>query len=162
MTNRRQQAAGHGDGDADIAMFEAHDAVAGPDRIGVRYLAKRQRKRLDHEVVDRQPEGRLAVPAFHGTGIDVLAQSEEAIDLEHPLKDRNADRRLGLGPDAGRSYAHAVERHDLVRTIAVGLADCLLDGLRSGACLGSSGVCRLASSLSPPLVRPSLLPRPWR
>src|SRR5271166_800767 len=52
----RDQSAFDGDCNADVAMTQAQDAVARPDRVRVRHLNERCRPGFDEEVVDRELE----------------------------------------------------------------------------------------------------------
>jgi hypothetical protein len=65
--DRGDQAAGNGDGHADIGVLVLDHVLVGPGDIGVRHIAQRQRQRLDHHVVDRELVGRLVV--FHGAAL---------------------------------------------------------------------------------------------
>ena len=54
----RDQARGNGDRDADIGMLVAQDRGVGPAGIDVGMLHQRHRRRLHHEVIDREFVGR--------------------------------------------------------------------------------------------------------
>ena len=61
VDHRRDQPVRHRDGDGDVGMLELRGCRPRPDRVGPRHRLQRQRQRLDHEVVDRELVGGVAV-----------------------------------------------------------------------------------------------------
>ncbi len=137
-------------------MLVLEHAAFGPAHIGVRHLLQGDRQRLDDEVVDRKLVGRLAVLAFGGLRIDLLARVEELADVavDGEVEYRHALRRRGQPLRDGA--AHAVVRHDLVAAVLVERADLLIRhcrrasrrdcrraGRRSGRAQAAAGLCLL-------------------
>src|SRR5262245_63520860 len=87
----------------------------GPGHVGVRDALKRERKRLDDEIVDRNLVGRLAVLVLRRSGVDLLARGQELVDiaLEREIEMRDGELRFEEAP---RDHlADIVVRDDVVR-----------------------------------------------
>ena len=91
---------------------------------------KRQRQRLDDEVVDRELVGRARRPCLRRAGIGLLAERQQLVHLDVGGEIEMRDGLLGLDQPARDGRAHAVERHLLVSHALIERLD--LRGARTG------------------------------
>ena len=79
--HRGDKAAVDRHGDAHVGAHEAEHTVLGPHRVGVRHPHQSERQSLDDEVIDGEPDLRLAALRLY-RGIRLFAQRTEPIDGE--------------------------------------------------------------------------------
>ena len=97
--DRGDQPSGDRDRYADVGVLVLEHGAFGPGHVGVGHALERKRERLDHEIVDRNLVGRLAVLVLAGGGVDLLARRQEladvAVDRKVEMRDRSASPRAG-------------------------------------------------------------------
>src|SRR6202050_2802805 len=99
--------------DPDVGVFEAQDAVAGPDCIRRRQPLQGPRVGADEKVVERKFERWIAVCILWCGAIGLLAQRDQPPDVDVG-GEMEVWNRLRLREARRDGAAHAVERHFLV------------------------------------------------